>query len=174
MLRTLTPDDLGAVHRINQQNVPAVGDESQDKLAWLLAASSIAVADEDDTSGRLAGFCLVLLPGTSYGSDNYRWFSRAYDDFVYLDRVAFDAAFQGQGRGTAMYAEVERQARTLRPGAPFTLEVNLRPRNDGSLRFHHRLGFAEVGRQETSYGSLVSLMAKPLPAAAPDAPPQPD
>jgi predicted GNAT superfamily acetyltransferase len=40
--------------------------------------------------------------------------------------------------------------------------VNLRPRNDGSLRFHARLGFKEVGQQETSYGVLVSMLAKDL------------
>jgi hypothetical protein len=31
------------------------------------------------------------------------------------------------------------------------------------LTFHDQLGFVEVGQQETDYGSLVSLMAKPLP-----------
>lgn len=38
-------------------------------------------------------------------------------------------------------------------------EVNVRPLNDGSLRFHHRLGFREVGQQETDGGAkTVSLM----------------
>jgi predicted GNAT superfamily acetyltransferase len=44
----------------------------------------------------------------------------------------------------------------------FTLEVNLEPRNDGSLRFHDRLGFVEVGQQVSGSGKLVSLMAKTL------------
>ena len=62
-----------------------------------------------------------------------------------------------------MYAEVERLAAERRPNATdFTLEVNLRPRNDQSLTFHAGLGFVEVGQQETDYGTLVSLMAKPL------------
>jgi hypothetical protein len=33
---------------------------------------------------------------------------------------------------------------------------------NGSLRFHARKGFVEVGQQETDYGALVSLMAKRL------------
>ena len=48
----------------------------------------------------------------------------------------------------------------------FLLEVNLRPRNDGSLRFHQRLGFVEVGQQETPYGARVSMLAKDLAPAA--------
>ncbi len=90
--------------------------------------------------------------------DELPWFGERYEDFVYLDRVAVDAASQGRGVGAALYAEVERQA----DATWFTLEVNLRPRNDGSLRFHDRLGFVEVGQQETNYGALVSLMAKRL------------
>jgi hypothetical protein len=43
-----------------------------------------------------------------------------------------------------------------------TCEVNLRPPNEGSLRFHRRLGFREVGRQETPYGALVTLLALDL------------
>ncbi|NNE42793.1 MAG: GNAT family N-acetyltransferase, partial [Gemmatimonadetes bacterium] len=44
-----------------------------------------------------------------------------------------------------------------------TCEVNTRPRNDGSLRFHARLGFREVGTQETEGGAkAVSLLEKRL------------
>ena len=42
-------------------------------------------------------------------------------------------------------------------------EVNLRPRNDASLHFHHSIGFREVGQQETDGGKkTVSLLALPL------------
>jgi predicted GNAT superfamily acetyltransferase len=35
--------------------------------------------------------------------------------------------------------------------------------NEGSLRFHHRIGFVEVGQQDTDGGTKrVSLLAKPL------------
>jgi hypothetical protein len=94
---------------------------------------------------------------------NYRWFAERYDDFVYLDRVAIAPRAQRRGLGRAMYDEVARRAREVRPSATvFALEVNLRPRNDPSLAFHERLGFAEVGQQETDYGALVSLMTRPL------------
>ena len=156
LIRDLVPADLDAVVAINAANVPAVGEADAAKLAHITAQSSIAlVADVDSVP---VGFCLVLPPGADYGSVNYRWFSDRYTDFVYLDRVAVADGARNRGIGAALYAEVEQRAE-----APwFTLEVNLRPRNDGSLRFHARQGFVEVGQQETDYGFLVSMMAKPL------------
>jgi len=161
LLRTYRPDDLENIHRINQGAVPAVGTETIGDLDAIAQRSTIAlVAQVDD---EIAGFCLVLAPGADYDSMNFRWFSDRYDDFVYLDRIAIPDPFQGRGIGRAMYAEVVERAAVLHPSATdFTLEVNLRPRNDQSLAFHARLGFAEVGQQETTYGTLVSLMAKPL------------
>ena len=162
-LRSFRPDDLTSIHAINESAYPAVGTETLDDLGHIARSSLIAlVVDEPDTA-TIAGFCLVLAPGADYESMNYRWFSGRYDDFVYLDRVAIAPAFQRRGVGQQMYAEVERLAAERRPGAThFTLEVNLRPRNDRSLAFHAALGFEEVGQHETDYGALVSLMARPL------------
>lgn len=160
-LRPYRPDDLPTVHAVNQAEVPAVGSETVDDLAHIADESIIALVAEEE--GTIAGFCLVLAPGADYGSGNYRWFEQRYDDFVYLDRIAIAPAFQRRGLGRAMYSDVERLAAERRPGAThFTLEVNLRPRNDRSLAFHGALGFVEVGRRETEYDATVSLMAKPL------------
>lgn len=159
--RAYRPDDLPAAHAINQGEVPAVGSETVEGLGRIADQSVIALVAED--GGAVAGFCLVLAPGADYGSGNYLWFSERYDEFIYLDRIAISPSFQRRGLGRAMYAEVERLAAECRPAATdFTLEVNLRPRNDTSLAFHASLGFVEVGQRETSYGALVSLMAKPL------------
>jgi len=156
-VRDLRAGDLAVVTAINNANVPAVGAADEDKLARLLDQATIALAATDDDDIPV-GFCLVLGPGADYDSVNYRWFAARYADFAYLDRVAVDEAARNRGIGAALYAEVERRA-----DAPWLLlEVNLRPRNDGSLRFHHRLGFVEVGQQETDYGVLVSMLAKPL------------
>jgi predicted GNAT superfamily acetyltransferase len=161
LLREYRTDDLEAVHAINNASYPAVANETLEVLGHIGAESMIAlIADVD---GEVAGFCFVLAPGADYDSMNYQWFSERYADFVYLDRVALSAPFHRRGIGRAMYAEVERLAAERRPTATdFTLEVNLRPRNDQSLAFHAQLGFVEVGQQETDYGALVSLMAKPL------------
>lgn len=162
LLRELGSTDLESVLSINQAARPAVGDLDRERLEHLVGESSIALCvDEAD---RIAGFCLVLDPGADYDSVNYTWFSARYRDFIYLDRIAIVAERRGRGLGRALYRQVERLARVRRPQATtFTLEVNLRPRNEPSLRFHDRMGFIEVGRQETPYGAEVSLMAKPLP-----------
>jgi predicted GNAT superfamily acetyltransferase len=161
LLRAYRTDDLAAVHAINDAEVPAVGAETPEALAHIAAQSVVAHVAEVDAA--VAGFCLVLAPGADYGSKNYAWFSERYDDFIYLDRVAISPAHQRRGIGRALYAEVERLVPERRPLATaFALEVNLRPRNDTSLAFHARLGFAEVGRRETDYDTLVSMMVKPL------------
>lgn len=160
LIRDLTDSDLDRVWRINQDNTPAVGDVTPERLREITTMACISLVAEAD--GAVVGFCIVLPPGTSYSSVNYRWFSERYEDFVYLDRVAVSDTHQSRGIGAALYAEVERRARESGTGGAFTLEVNLRPRNDGSLRFHERLGFREVGQQETDYGVLVSMLAKPL------------
>jgi predicted GNAT superfamily acetyltransferase len=158
-VRLLRPDDLPRLVAINAAEVPAVGPIGVDGLEHLVRESVVAlVVTAHEGDDEPAGFCVVLGPSADYGSVNYRWFRDRYDDFVYLDRVAIEPAAQGRGLGRALYDEVERRV----DAEWFTLEVNLRPRNDASLAFHDRLGFVEVGQQETPYGSLVSLMAKRL------------
>ena len=151
MVRT----DLDAVHLINQENVPAVGTETRMTLEEIFDLCSTALVAEDDA---IRGFCMVLPPGTSYGSPNYLYFCDNYDDFVYLDRVAVTASHQGRGIGPLLYREVEARA----TAEWFTLEVNVKPLNEGSLRFHAREGFVEVDQMETRPGKIVSLMVKRL------------
>ena len=56
------------------------------ELARLVDESVLSLTAEVD--GQFAGFCVLFAPGAPYESLNYRWFSRTYDDFVYLDRIA--------------------------------------------------------------------------------------
>lgn len=156
LIRPLVPADLPTLWALNQANVPAVGEETPAAMAELLAMSSLALGVEAE--GALVGFSYSLPPGRPYASENYRWFSARYASFLYLDRVAFAEGHRGKGYGAAMYREVERQAGDAEW---FLLEVNLEPRNDGSLRFHAREGFVEVGQQRVK-DKLVSLLAKRL------------
>lgn len=167
-LRLVTPHDtdlIDATTRLNQANVPEVGPVDTDKMTSLVAMSWCSLAALDAT-GHLAGFCIVMGPGIPYTSVNYQWFAQRYEDFVYLDRVAVDDTYRRRGVGRLLYTEVERRAKGR---SWFTLEVNIVPRNEPSLEFHRRLGFTEVGQQDTGsypeYGVehvRVSLLAKPL------------
>ena len=142
-IRPWQVSDLDDLHRINEANVPAVGTVTRDELLTLLNQSFHTVVAERD--GQIGGFLLSLTEGTDYGSLNYAWISQRYPGFAYVDRIAVDASFQGSGIGAQMYEALET---TIAGGRPvLTCEVNSLPPNPGSLRFHKRLGFEEVGEQ---------------------------
>lgn len=161
-VRTIRPfadRDVAAVLALNNENVPELNELDAPEVARLAALAELAlVAEVDD---EFAGFCWAIGPGKPYGSLNYGWFSREYERFVYLDRIAVRPEFRRYGIGRAFYASlVEAFAGTW---PVLTCEVNLRPRNDASLHFHHSIGFREVGQQETDGGKkTVSLLALPL------------
>lgn len=160
-IRDLSDDDLGCVLEINQANTPEVGSVDADRLTFLLDESVIALAAT--ARAEVVGFALVLPPGSTYDSVNYRWFANRGDDVMYLDRVAIDAGHRRRGLGRALYTSVlDRIAADHADMTRLGLEVNIEPPNPASMAFHRELGFVEVGRQATPYGAVVSLMERPV------------
>lgn len=155
----MTATDVEAALQLNNANVPALNELDSAELGRLHAMATVALSAEID--GTFAGFCIVFVPGVDYGSLNYAWFSRNYDDFVYLDRIAVHPDFRRYGIGRAFYSTLVQRFTGHYPH--LLCEVNIRPRNDASLHFHHSIGFREVGQQETDGGNkTVSLLALPL------------
>jgi len=155
-LRDGRPDDLARVEALNAAAVPHVNAIPRRLLARLQRqAPYFRVAERD---GELVGFLLALGPEVDYDSPNFLWFRERYDAFLYIDRIVVAAAARRLGLGTRFYRDLERVA--AERGVPrLTCEVNLRPPNQGSLRFHQRFGFQVVGRQETEGGAKeVALM----------------
>ena len=156
LIRPFEPDDLANVLALNNASVPDVNELSEDEVLRLAGLSDAALVAEVD--GGFAGFCWVMGPGLPYESLNYAWFSERYPNFVYLDRIAVHPHFRRYGVGSAFYSELARRFAGTRP--VMLCEVNLRPRNEASLRFHERAGFREVGQQDTDGGAkTVSLLA---------------
>jgi len=157
-LRELTPADLEQLVELNNHNVPAVSPSDLDGMAALLAESdsTVAVVADDDPSVVL-GFALLFRAGADYGSENYRWFEARSSDFFYVDRIVVADDAQNAGVGRALYAAIFDAARE-RGLSEVTCEVNVEPPNPGSMRFHGRLGFAEVGRQSTKNDTIVVAM----------------
>ncbi|MGE4618608.1 MAG: GNAT family N-acetyltransferase, partial [Planctomycetota bacterium] len=90
---------------------------------------------------------------------------RYFDNYAYVDRVAIDQAARRCGMGVAFYAWLEAWARSARLSS-IVCEVNLEPRNESSIDFHHACGFREVG-QYIGRGKPVMMMQKLLERRTP-------
>jgi predicted GNAT superfamily acetyltransferase len=154
--RALTLDDIPRMVEINEQGLPGTGKVSEEEMADLLQLSELALGLDNETG--LAGFVLCLLPGTRYGSLNYAWFNQRFDQFLYVDRIAVAEEARNDGIGSSLYQSVVAYAHRL--DCPVTAEVSLRPPNPGSVRFHARHGFDEVGVFETGEKAVTMYIRK--------------
>jgi predicted GNAT superfamily acetyltransferase len=154
IIRPIVPSDLLKVLEINNSNVPALGELTLEKLHYLVEHSLHALVVEHHT---LVGFCITFAPNAPYDSLNYLWFCERYEQFVYLDRIAFTSQTQGMGLGKLLYQHIEQ---LMRESYPLCCEVNLEPPNPGSLRFHQSIGFVEVGQRQSGDLYRVALLTK--------------
>ncbi len=159
-IRDVEADDVDWLLALNNASTPHVNELTRPELEALLADAAYArlvIAD-----GMASGALIVLPPGCGYESVHYRWFSKRFDHFLYVDRVMIAETAAGRGLGRTLYEDLEAFAKAQR--APLiTLEVNAEPPNPRSMAFHERLGFLPVGELEHEGGNKrVVLMAKPL------------
>ena len=157
--RLFLESDIDAALELNNLNAPAVGEIDRTQLEFLIEHSLYSFAIGADT---LHAFCITFAPGAPYTSVNYQWFSQNYSEFVYLDRVVVSEKMRNNSLGAKLYAAVEQRMIKDRCAPILTCEVNLNPPNIGSIRFHNRIGFREVGQQDSKPGLTVSLLAKNL------------
>lgn len=153
-LRDLTQHDVASMWSINEQGLPGTGQVSKQEMADLLnlSALSLGVFREEE----LLGFVICLSPGTSYGSLNYAWFNQRFDAFLYVDRIAVAHQQRDQGIGSMLYEQVIISAN--QQGVPVAAEVNSTPPNPGSMRFHERFRFKEVGELHHQEKSVMMLL----------------
>jgi predicted GNAT superfamily acetyltransferase len=153
--------ELAPLVDINNAGYPAVPIINLSELEELFDLSSVALGVRDD-EGNLHGFLMAVDPGSAYDSENYRFFDTQFHNHLYIDRVVLGDTLRGQGVGTKLYEAVFDLARKAGRDR-VTCEVNLEPPNPGSLRFHHRMGFVDVGTQTTKGGTVVvHLLHAPL------------
>ncbi len=159
-LRALTVADAPLIVELNDAAYPAVPITPAEEMAALLEHSDCAVALERESA--IVALLITLPPGRAYASENYVWFSQRGTDFRYVDRIVVAESERGTGLGALLYGLVMDVAR--REGrAEVTCEVNLDPPNPGSMAFHGRMGFDEVGTQPTKGGAVtVALLAAPV------------
>lgn len=158
-LSVVTAADLERVLALNEAAVPHVNSIDLEQLRWFADnAFYFKVATIDDT---LVCFLIGLRPGVDYRSENYRWFCQNYEDFGYVDRVAVDESARRFGVASRLYEDF---AALLEGVVPcMTCEVNIRPPNASSMRYHEQHGFRQVASQETEGGlKEVALLEKRL------------
>jgi uncharacterized protein len=112
------------------------------------------------TGGGRDGYLISFDQDADYQSVNFQWFKARYARFVYVDRIVVAAHARGQGQARRFYEALFACARDA--GHDLVVcEINLKPPNPGSLAFHAKFGFAEVGQakltdaKHVSYQSLV-------------------
>jgi len=159
-LRLLTPADAEALQPLNDAAAPAVPITPASELEALISLARLALAVERE--GSIVGFVLALAPGAPYASENYRYFESRGVDHLYVDRIVIAEKERGRGLGAVLYDAVFEAARA-QGRSEVTCEVNLDPPNPGSMAFHRRIGFRELGSQPTKGGTVtVALLSAPL------------
>ena len=157
-IRDVNVDDLLDVLAVNERSVPSMNSLTMERMRWF--ADTAAYFRVAESSGSIAGFLICMAPEAPYRSPNFLWLQERYWDFLYIDRVAVSAQFRRRGIAGTLY----RDAAATAPSRfrMLACEVNLRPRNRESLRFHERYGFEPVGTQD--HGDVeVQYMIRSLP-----------
>ena len=158
-VRNIEIADLPRVLEINNANTPGVSELTMSELETDIANCLHALAI-DNEHGEVCAFCITFAPDAPHAGANHRWFAERYKSFVYLDRIAIDSTHQNLGLGALLYQAVEYEILQSAEHSMLCCEVNLEPPNPGSLRFHQRIGFTEVGQQSPQQGYVVSLLQK--------------
>lgn len=158
VIRNAEERDYPFILRLNEENVEVLSPMDGTKLRAFADTAELLWMVEVD--GAPAAFLIALREGVdSYKSENYLWFSRHYERFLYIDRVVIDAPYRHMGVGKAIYDAVFRRAGETGVGH-VTAEIDTIPYNAASLAFHAGAGFREVGEQFVRNGTVkVSLQA---------------
>lgn len=159
-LRKSEVKDLERILELNEESVHFLSPMTMEKLEQLRNQSEMLSVIEVD--GIVEAFVLTIREGKDYDSVNYLWFSEHYKQFLYIDRVVVSVKMHGKGLGRKLYEAVFEHAKQT--GVPFvTAEIDINPPNPGSLVFHEKFGFKEVGKQSVAGGKkVVSLQVVEL------------
>ena len=159
IVRNIVSTDVTRVLEINNANTPGVSELTMIELATDLKNSLHALVI-DNEHGEVCAFCITFDPNAPDAGSNHQWFAERYKSFVYLDRIAIDSNHQNRGLGALLYQSVEQRMLNSAEHSLLCCEVNLEPPNPGSLRFHKRIGFTEVGQHSPQQGYVVSLLQR--------------
>ena len=159
IVRNIVGTDVTRVLEINNANTPGVSELTLPELETDIKNCLHALAI-DNEHGEVCAFCITFAPDAPHAGVNHQWFAERYKSFVYLDRIAIDSKHQNRGLGALLYQTVEQRMLNSGEHSLLCCEVNLEPPNPGSLRFHKRIGFMEIGRVTQQLNYSVCMFIK--------------
>ena len=150
----MTPADETAVLAMNRPAEQVTSPLDTARFAAIFAMSDLKQVAELD--GEVVGFVLAISSGKPFENHNYLWFTERIEHCIYIDRVIVSSACRGQGVGRAFYGALFNAARQSGI-AKVCAEMDLKPPNHGSLQFHRKLGFIEIGTRDVESGKRLSM-----------------
>jgi predicted GNAT superfamily acetyltransferase len=155
-LAPISPAEEAAVVALNNANATELSWLEGERLATLLDQAFHA-----RRIGAVSAFLLAFDQHAEYDSPNFLWFRERYPRFVYIDRVAVEAAARGRGHARRLYVDLIRHASAAGHDL-IACEVNIDPPNPASDAFHAALGFTQVGIAPIPSGKTVRYLARPV------------
>ena len=150
VIRNAAPTDFEAICALNLAEVQHTSAMDVARLTELNAMSCYhKVASLE---GVVSAFLLAICDGSPYMNENFEWFSKRYERFIYVDRIVVSGASRGLRLGSRLYEDVFGYARSK--AIPLVAcEYNILPPNEPSRLFHEKFGFKEQGTQWVANGT---------------------
>ena len=140
---SINQDLLKQIYKLNQENTPEVGNLASIKeLQNLVIQSSINYyISIQDT---VIAFMICFREKSNYHSENYKFFSKKENKFLYVDRIVIKDTYRRKGIAKNLYSIIQMHADA--ESMPLCCEVNTIPLNQISIKFHEDFGFSKVGK----------------------------
>jgi len=144
LIRDFARGDYPAILALNAAVEHFTSPMDEGRLSYLHEQAAYGRALTCNSS--VVAFLLAFRERSLYDSPNFVWFAERYPQFLYIDRIAVSAKYQGKRFGTALYHDLFCFAAACGISR-VVCEFDLQPSNEASRRFHASFGFCEVGTQ---------------------------
>ena len=143
-----------SIRRAKEKDLPSILDLNNRESKWVGKKEIdffqkymyIPIFNVFETNERIVGFLMAMDQNTDYDSINFLWFKDKFNKFYYIDRVIVDESMGGKGIASLLYRELI----DIKQDIPLVAEVSINPSNEGSVIFHDKIGFREVGTLTSS------------------------
>jgi len=138
-----------SIRRAKEKDLPSILDLNNRESKWVGKKDidffqnymDIPIFNVFEVNERIVGFLMAMDHNANYHSINFIWFKNKFNKFYYIDRVIVDESMRGKGIASLLYRELI----DTKGDIPLVAEVSINPSNEGSLIFHDKIGFKEVG-----------------------------